>query len=384
VKKSGGSIRVDIEKLDSLMNLVSELIIVKNRIQGISQYQNDKEAMESIEYLTRVTTELHDAVMKVRMVPIEMVFNRFPRVVRDLSRDTGKSVQLNIIGAETEVDRTIVDEIGDPLIHLLRNAIDHGLEPPQDRVKANKSETGNVDLVAYHDGNNVVIEIRDDGRGIDIEKVAEKAVEKGLIENEKLNDLKEKDIINFMFEPGFSTAQKVSNISGRGVGLDVVKTKVESLGGLVEVDTQKGRGTRFIIRLPLTLSIIQALLVKVGQELYAIPLNSIQEIMDFAYDDVQVVSKQEVVSYRGKLIPLVHLHKVLDVQEYEPQNDIITAVIVKKGDKLSALSIGSLVGQQEIVIKSLGKYLSNIKIVAGATILGDGSVALILDTNHLV
>lgn len=386
VKRSAGSIRVDIEKLDSLMNLVSELIIVKNRIEGLATYQNDTEMTNSLEYLARITTELHDAVTKVRMVPIEMVFNRFPRVMRDLARETGKKVQLNIVGAETEVDRTIVDEIGDPLIHLLRNAVDHGIESPQDRVKSNKSETGNVDLVSYHDGNNVVIEIRDDGQGIDVQKIGAKAVEKGLVEEVVLNKLEDKDILNFMFHPGFSTAQKVSNISGRGVGLDVVKTKVESLGGMIEVDTKKGAGTRFIIRLPLTLSIIQGLLVKVGEETYAIPLSSIQEIMDFALNEVQYVAKQEVVPYRGKLIPLVHLHEVLEVREYNEtkEDGSITAVIVKKGEKLLALSIGSLIGQQEIVIKSLGKYLSAIKIIAGATILGDGSVALILDTNHLI
>jgi len=384
-RRSGGSIRVDIEKLDSLMNLVSELIIVKNRIQGIFQNQNDLEAMESLEYLTRVTTEIHEAVTKVRMVPVEMVFNRFPRVVRDLARDTGKKVRLNIVGAETEVDRTIADEIGDPLIHLLRNAVDHGLESPEERIKANKNEIGNVDLISYHDGNNVVIEIRDDGRGLDLEKVARKAVERGLVEEYKLNTLEEKDIIDFMFQPGFSTADSITDISGRGVGLDVVKTKVESLGGVVEVETKKGYGTRFTIRLPLTLSIIQALMVKVGQEIYAIPLNSIQEIVDFKPGDIQQVADQELVSYRGKLIPLIYLHRVLEVQGSElPKDGIITAVIVKKGDRLSALSIGSLIGQQEIVIKSLGNYLSNVKIIAGATILGDGSVALILDTNRLV
>lgn len=385
-RRSAGSIRVDIEKLDSLMNLVSELIIVKNRIERMASYQNDTDMMDSLEYLTRITTELHDAVTQVRMVPIEMVFNRFPRVVRDLARETGKKVELNIVGAETEVDRTIVDEIGDPLIHLLRNAVDHGLETPEDRIKANKSETGKVDLISYHDGNNVVIEIGDDGRGIDIEKIGRKAVEKGLVEENELNSLDDKEIINFMFHPGFSTAQEISNISGRGVGLDVVKTKVESLGGVIEVDTKKGAGTRFIIRLPLTLSIIQALLVKVGQEIYAIPLSSIQEIIDISANDIQYVAQQELIPYRGKLIPLIHLHQVLEVEE---NNEIqkeshITAVIVKKGDKLSALSIGGLEGQQEIVIKSLGKYLSDIKIIAGATILGDGSVALILDINHLV
>lgn len=385
-KKSAGSIRVDIEKLDLLMNLVSELIIVKNRIEGMSVYKNDAEMANSLEYLTRVTTELHDVVTKVRMVPIELVFNRFPRVIRDLARETGKKVQFNIIGAETEVDRTIVDEIGDPLIHLLRNAVDHGLESPQDRIKANKSETGTVDLIAYHDGNNVVIEIRDDGQGIDAQKIGAKAIEKGLVEEAVLHSLEDKDILNFMFYPGFSTAQKVSNISGRGVGLDVVKTKVESLGGIIEVDTKIGVGTRFTIRLPLTLSIIQALLVKVGQEIYAIPLNSIQEIMEFSINDIRYAAKQEVVPYRGKLIPLIHLHQVLEVQEHSEikENNSITTVIVKKGDKISALSIGSLIGQQEIVIKSLGKYLSNIKIIAGATILGDGSVALILDINHLI
>ena len=378
------SIRVDIERLDSLMNLVSELIIIKNTMEDIGGYNAESEMVESMEYLARVTNELHDAVMKVRMVPIEMVFNRFPRVVRDLAKNIQKNIKLNIVGADTEVDRTIIDEIGDPLIHLLRNAIDHGIELPDERIKAGKDPVGVVDLIAYHDGNNVVIEIRDDGHGIDRRNIANNAVKKGLIDEDKVDSLDDKGIIDLMFLPGFSTAQTVSDISGRGVGMDVVKTKVESLGGVIEVETKLGQGSRFIIRLPLTLSIIQALLVEVSQGIFAIPLSSIQEIIDIPLAEIKKLRDQEVIPYRGALLPLVRLEEELEIDEADKQQEkIITVVVIKKGEKQSALTIGNLIGQQEIVIKSLGKYLSNIKVISGATILGDGRVALILDINRL-
>ena len=379
------SIRVDIERLDSLMNLVSELIIIKNTMEDIGDYDAESGMVESMEYLSRVTNELHDVVMKVRMVPIEMVFNRFPRVVRDLAKNTNKSISLNVVGADTEVDRTIIDEIGDPLIHLLRNAIDHGIELPEERLKAGKEPEGTVDLIAYHDGNNVVIEVRDDGRGINLQNIIDSAVSKGLITEDKTNDLDDKDIIDLMFQPGFSTAKSVSNISGRGVGMDVVKTKIESLGGIIEVETNLGLGSRFIVRLPLTLSIIQALLFEVSKEIFAIPLSSVQEIMDISLSDIKELRGQEVVPYRGTLIPLIRLEQELDIEEEDRHKaQTITIVVIKKGEKQSALTIGNLMGQQEIVIKSLGKYLSNIKVISGATILGDGRVALILDINRLI
>ena len=379
------SIRVDIERLDLLMNLVSELIIIKNTMEDMSGNNVDSTLMENMEYLSRVANELHDAVMKVRMVPIELVFNRFPRVVRDLAKNTNKRIKLNIIGADTEVDRTIIDEIGDPLIHLLRNAIDHGIELPEERLKIGKNPEGIVELIAYHDGNNVVIEVRDDGRGINYKSIVDNAVRKGIVTEDKAKELDDKGIIDLMFQPGFSTAEEISNISGRGVGMDVVKTKIEALGGIIEVETEQGKGSRFIVRLPLTLSIIQALLVEISEEIFAIPLSSVQEIIEIKQSDIKELRGQEVIPYRGVLLPLIRVEQELDIDYKDrTQDDLITLVVIKIGEKLSALTIGNLIGQQEIVIKSLGKYLSSIKVISGATILGDGRVALILDINRLV
>ncbi|HZJ57618.1 MAG TPA: chemotaxis protein CheA [Clostridia bacterium] len=379
------SIRVDTEKLDNLMNLVSELITIKNSLMDVTGSDVESSTREYMEYLARITNGLHDTVTKVRMVPIEMVFSRFPRVIRDLSRNIKKEIALNIIGSETEIDRTIIDEIGDPLIHLLRNAVDHGIETPEERVEAGKDPVGRVDLMAYHDGNNVVIHVEDDGHGIDLENIANSAMEKGLISDIDLGSLEEREIIGLMFHPGFSTAGTISNISGRGVGMDVVKTKVESMGGTIDVTTQIGVGSRFTIRLPLTLSIIQALLVEVGNEIYAIPLNSIQEIVDISGSDIKRFEGHETIPYNDILLPLIRLESELDTELMNSRQDqIMTMIIVKKGDRRFALSIGNLIGQQEIVIKPLGKYLSNNKIISGATILGNGKVALILDINHLV
>lgn len=381
---TGRSIRVDIERLDRLMNLVSELIIIKNRLQDLQRYGDTAVMAESLEYLGRVTGELHDAVMKVRMIPIQVVFEQFPRTVRNLARSTGKEVKLNIFGAETEVDRTIVDEIGEPLIHLIRNAIDHGIEPPQERIALGKPSAGLVELKAYHDGDSVVIEVSDDGRGIDIDKVLKRAIEQKLVSREEAETLSQQEILQFIFEAGFSTAEKVTDISGRGVGMDVVKTKIESIGGVVDIDSRPNHGTRFIIRLPLTLSIIQALLVSVGQEVYAIPIGSIKEIIEIPAKSIKLVRQKEFIDYRGLLIPFLRLAKVLECPREVKADDVVTAVIVKKGERLAALSVDELIGQQEIVIKPLGKALSKIKIVSGATILGDGRVVLILDVNHLI
>lgn len=383
----GKSIRVDTERLDHLMNLVSELIIIKNRIQGTDRHNDMQVLTEAVEYLGKVTTDIHDAVMKVRMVQVETVFNRFPRVVRDLAQSTGKEVKLNTYGAGTELDRIIADEIGDSLIHLIRNAVDHGLESTDERVAAGKSRIGNIDLIAYHDGNNVVLVVGDDGKGIDINKVLEQALSKGLVEGVEANKLSEREIMNFLFDPRVSTAGKVSNISGRGVGMDAVKSKVESLGGIIEIETAKGKGSKFIIRLPLTLSIIQALVVKVSVEYYAIPLNSIREILNVKTSVIKQLRNQESVNYRDVLIPLVRLDKRLNASDSErvsKHDGTITLVILSKGERLSAIAVDDLVGQQEIVIKSLGKYLSGIKVLSGATILGDGRVVPILDINHLV
>ncbi|NLK97241.1 MAG: chemotaxis protein CheA [Epulopiscium sp.] len=381
--KAGKTVRVDIDRLDTLMNLVSELIIVKTRLEGIEGENNSQNYNEAVEYLERITTNIHDAVMKVRMVPVERVFNRFPRMIRDISRKLNKDIELTMSGEETELDRTVIDEIGDPLIHLLRNAADHGLETTEERIRKGKEKTGHIYLRAYQDGNNVVIEVEDDGNGIDTKKVRDKAIEKGAISPELAANLSEQEIIELLFKPSFSTSENISDISGRGVGLDVVKTKIEALGGDIEVKTTLGKGSKFIVCLPLTLAIIQALMVKVGEEKYAIPLNTIQNIEDVKVSDIQYVQKQEVIVLRNQVIPIVRLDKVLDVQKRN-QTDVITVVIVKKGEKQAGFVVDGLIGQQEIVIKSLGKYLSGIRMIAGATILGDGEVALILDINTLV
>lgn len=383
IKKMSKTLRVEISRLDNLMNLVSELIIIKTRLDGMDEKVESQKRRETVEYLERITSNLHDAVMKVRMVPIENVFNRFPRVVRDLARELEKNIVLVIEGAETELDRTVIDEIGDPLIHLIRNAADHGIETPEERVKKGKPAQGTIKLKAYHDGNNVVIEISDDGKGIDIKRVLKTAIDKGLIDKEQSRNLKEPEIISFMFEPGFSTKDKVTDISGRGVGLDVVKTKIESLGGGIEIKTQPDKGTTFLIRLPLTLAIIQALMVMVGDEKYAIPLSAIKETIIVSSKDIKKVQKSEVTLLRGNVIPIVRLYDILDVKVDTVNKQDLTVVIVKKGEKDIGLVVDGLIGQQEIVIKSLGNFLKNIKFIAGATILGDGKVALILDVNSI-
>ena len=376
------TVRVDIERLDTLMNLVSELIIIKNGLETVEN--NNNNFSEQIEYLERITTNLHDAVMKVRMVPIERVFNRFPRLIRDLSRKLNKQMVLHMSGEETELDRTVIDELGDPLIHLIRNAADHGLETPEERTAKGKDPTGNVYLKAYQDGNNVVIEVGEDGRGLDIEKIKNSAISKGSISSAQATTMSDKDVIDLLFRPSFSTAEKLSDVSGRGVGLDVVKTKIEALGGDIEVVTEMGKGSTFVIRLPLTLAIIQALMVKLNEEKYAIPLNTIQNIEEVKLDDIKFIQNEEVINLRGRVIPIIRLHEKLDVEIQESDKDSVTVVIVNKGDKQAGFVVDSLIGQQEIVIKTLGKYLTNIKNIAGATILGDGEVALILDVNTLV
>ena len=379
------TVRVDIEKLDVLMNLVSELIIAKNSLVSASNTDGEKAGVnEHIEYLENVTTSLHESVMKVRMVPIESVTTKFPRMIRDLQKKLGKKMELYITGEETELDRTVVDEIGDPLMHLLRNAADHGLESAEVRKERGKPETGSIFLDAYQDGNNVVIEVRDDGNGIDAEAVKSKAIERGTITPEQAEQMTEKEIIQLLFLPSFSTAKVVTDVSGRGVGLDVVKSKIESLSGEVEVRSKLGEGSTWIIRLPLTLAIIQALMVVVGGEKYAISLNSITTIENISPKEIKYVQSKEVIHIRGNVIPLVRLNKVLDIESTKgPDEDLIVA-IAKKGDQLAGLVIDELIGQQEIVIKSLGKFIKQSKMISGATILGDGEVALILDANALI
>lgn len=384
------TVRVDIDKLDVLMNLVSELIIAKNGL--VSASTSDESSVnsgnqnftEQIEYLERVTTNLHESVMKVRMMPIESVFSKFPRMIRDLNKKLDKKMELYMSGEETELDRTVIDEIGDPIMHLLRNSADHGLESPEVRKERGKNEVGSIYLDAYQEGNNVVIEVRDDGNGIDVERVKKKAVEKGTITEEQASVMSDKEAVELLFRPSFSTAEKVTDVSGRGVGLDVVKSKIEALGGDVEVKTEYGKGSTFSIRLPLTLAIIQALMVKVGEEKYAISLGSIQTIEDIPVSEIKYVHAKEVIHLRGSVIPLIRLRDLLEVPGEAEESENITVVIVSKGDKQAGLVVDSLIGQMEIVIKSLGKYININRMISGATILGDGSVALIIDANTLV
>ena len=396
-KQAGGkpivnrTVRVDIEKLDVLMNLVSELIIAKNSLVAASSAQksaSDKaqnNVNEQIEYLESVTTSLHESVMKVRMVPIESVVSKFPRMIRDLTKKLDKKMELYMSGEETELDRTVVDEIGDPLMHLLRNSADHGIESAEVRAERGKPEVGSIWLDAYQDGNNVVIEVRDDGNGIDTEVVKNKAISRGTITPEQAAGMSEKEIIDLLFLPSFSTSEKVTDVSGRGVGLDVVKSKIEALSGEVEVKSVLGVGSTWIIRLPLTLAIIQALMVVIGGEKYAISLGSIQTIEDIPTDEIRLIQNKEVIHLRGNVIPLIRMDKELDTVSTKGPDENMTILIVKKGDKLAGLVVDELLGQQEIVIKSMGKYIDNkCRLISGATILGDGEVALFLDTNVLL
>ena len=388
-KVASRSVRVDIDKLDVLMNLVSELIIAKNALvsvssaDGVTDLSSNSTFNENIEYLERVTTNLHESVMKVRMVPIESVVNRFPRMIRDLNRKLNKKMELYMTGEETELDRTVIDEIGDPLMHLLRNSADHGLESNEERVRLGKPEVGSIFLDAYQDGNNVIIDVRDDGAGINIEKVRKKALEKGTITEKQAESMTDKDFVDLLFKPSFSTADKITDVSGRGVGLDVVKTKIEALGGSIIAKTVAGEGSTFTIQLPLTLAIIQALMVQVGEEKYAIPLGNINGIEDIPKNEISFVQSKEVINLRGTVIPILRLHEILDIEESGEEAESLIVVVIKKGEQQVGLVIDDLLGQQETVIKSLGKHITYNKLFSGATILGDGEVALILDTNTL-
>ena len=381
------TIRVDIEKLDELMNLVSELIIAKNSIVSATQEAQNlakSGVKDNIEYLERVTTNLHESVMKVRMVPIETVTNKFPRMIRDISKKLDKKMELYMSGEDTELDRTVVDELGDPLMHLLRNSADHGLETEDVRIKRGKNPVGSIYLEAAQVGNNVVIEVRDDGNGIDVDAVRKKALERGTITQEQAEIMSDKEIIDLLFLPSFSTAKQVTDVSGRGVGLDVVKAKIESLSGEVEVKSKLGEGSSWIIRLPMTLAIIQTLMVAVGGDKYAIPLSSIQSIETIHFADLKTVQNKQVINLRGIVMPLVSLFDVLEVEGTRIPEEEMTVVVVRKGDRYAGLVIDRLIGQLEIVIKPLGKYAKQCKYVSGATILGDGEVALILDANALI
>mgnify|MGYP002515956062 FL=1 len=383
--KSGQSVRVDIEKLDSLLNLVGELVINKTRLEQIGITHRLTELVETIEQMDRVTTDLQSVVMKVRMVPVGQVFNRFPRMVRDLSRELNKEINLTIEGEETELDRTVIDEIGDPLVHLIRNSLDHGIEHPDERLAKGKEPTGEVRLIARHEGNNVIIMVEDDGKGINPEIIKSKAVEKDLITQEDADKMDDNEAVRLVFLAGFSTADVITDVSGRGVGMDVVKNKIESLGGLIDVETKLDEGSKFKIRLPLTLAIIQALLVKVQEEIYAIPLGSIDSTINITTDNIKTIQNREVILLRGQIIPIIRLNDVLQVPKVEENNDKdLFVVVVHMGDQKAGIIVDNLIGQQEIVIKTLGKLLAGIKVIAGATILGNGQVALILDVGTLM
>ena len=383
--KSGQSVRVDIEKLDSLLNLVGELVINKVRLEQIGITHRLTELTETLEQMDRVTTDLQSVVMKVRMVPVGQVFNRFPRMVRDLAKELNKEINLTIEGEETELDRTVIDEIGDPLMHLLRNSLDHGVEHPDDREAKGKPRTGEVGLIARHEGNNVVIMVTDDGKGIDADVIRRKAVEKGMVSQEEADNMDDAEAVRLVFLPGFSTAEVITDVSGRGVGMDVVRSKIEALGGHVDVETKIDEGSIFKIKLPLTLAIIQALLVKVQEEMYAIPLGSIDSTININPDSIKTVQNKEVIVLRGQIIPIIRLGNILNVpQASEKENEDIFVVVVHLGDRKAGIVVDNLIGQQEIVIKTLGKLLAGLKVISGATVLGDGRVALILDVSALM
>lgn len=378
------TIRVNIERLDILMNLFEELVIDRGRLEQISRDLNNQELQETVERMSRISGDLQNIILNMRMVPVETVFNRFPRMVRQLARDLNKKINLEIVGAETELDRTVIDEIGDPLVHLIRNALDHGVETPELRMACGKPEEGHVLLKAYHSGNHIFIEIEDDGAGINREKVLEKAINNKIISAQAAAGLTNKQVYELIFASGFSTAEKISDISGRGVGLDVVKNTIESLGGTVTVDSVLGKGSIFSIQLPLTLSIISAMLVGIQEEKFAIPLSSIIETAIVKKADILSAHSQKVIDFRGKVVPLLFLKDIFQVPVVDDSASFYSVVMVRKGDRLAGLVVDSFIGQQEIVLKSLGNYLTNVHAISGATILGDGQVALIIDCNALI
>ncbi|KAB0666127.1 chemotaxis protein CheA [Oryzomonas japonica] len=387
------TVRVDVKRLDDLMNQVGELVLERNRMIQLNQdlQQGDSERLdfnEEFGKLTKrmsfVTSELQMQVLKMRMIPVDKVFKKFPRIVRSLARDLGKEVDLQIFGEETELDRSVVDEIGDPLIHLIRNAMDHGLETPDERVAAGKPRVGVLILAAVHEGNQIIISIKDDGRGIDTDRVGRKAVEKGLITEEQLAAMSQREVFDLIFLPGFSTKEKASDLSGRGVGMDVVKTNIKKLNGLIEIKSEKGLGSEFILRLPLTLAIIQSLLVEVEGEIYSIPLSSVLETLRVEQRTFHMVGGQEVLKLRESVLPLMRLQRKFNVQQRYENDDFCYVVVVGAADKRMGLVVTRLVGQQEVAIKSLGNYLANIPGIAGSTILGDGRVTLIVDPVGLI
>ncbi len=385
-KHATQTVRVDMRRLDELMNLAGELVINRTRLFEIGGKHKLKDLNEALTRVSQISTSLQSVVMQVRMVPVEQLFERFPRMVRDLSKKLNKKINLVVEGKETEMDRTVIDEIGDPMVHLIRNSIDHGIELPEERIAKGKPEVGTITLIARHEGNNVLIEVKDDGKGVDPTVVGRKAVEKGMFTQEQINKMSPEDIQKIIYLPGFSTAATVSDISGRGVGMDAVKAKLEDLNGVLELESKVNEGSKVTIKLPLTLAILQALMVRIGKEIFAIPLGSVQETMDITKSDINIVQHQEVTLLRGDVLPIIRLRNILNVPTTEEEKkaldakeDEISIVVCSSGEKRAGFMVDELQGQQEIVIKSLGNLLSGIPGIMGATMRGDGDVALILD-----
>jgi len=382
--QTSSTVRVDIEKLDKLMNMVGELLINKTRLESLGIEKG--QAKDILTQLDRVTMELHYNVMQIRMVPVKHTFNRFPRMIRDISKDLNKEINFMMEGEETELDRSIIDELSDPLTHLLRNSVDHGIENPEVREEKGKDREGTISLRAYQKGSEIIIEVEDDGAGIDEDKLVEKAVEKDVITESEAKDMDKHDKLQLMFAAGLSTSEEVSDVSGRGVGMDVVKKTVENLDGQIYIDSEVDKGTKITISLPLTLAITEALMLKVNEEVFALPLNSINETMRISHDDIKKINGEEVISFRDKTIPLLDsrakLNMEYDEDRYKDAEEI-SVVVVNSSGKLVALKVDELLHQQEIVIKSLSEYLDNVKNISGATIIGDGEVALILDVRDI-
>lgn len=386
------TVRVDVRRLDHLMNLIGELVLGKNRLIRIysdveERYDGEKfleELNQVVSSISAVTTDLQLAVMKTRMQPVGKVFNKFPRMVRDLSRELGKSIELIIEGEETELDKSIVEEIGDPLIHIIRNSCDHGIEPLEERRRLNKPETGKVQLSAYNEGNHIVIKISDDGKGLDPVMLKEKAIEKGVISERDAESMSDREAFNLIFKPGFSTAKVVSNVSGRGVGMDVVKTNIEKLNGIIEIDSEVGVGTTQKLKIPLTLAIIQALLVGVQEEYYAIPLSSVLETVRISQDEIYTVDGKSVLRLRDEVLSLVRLSDIFKVDAILESNSDVYVVIIGLADQKIGVIVDYLIGQEEVVIKSLGYYLKNTRGIAGATVRGDGKITLIVDVGAMM
>lgn len=385
-RRASQTVRVDMRRLDELMNLVGELVINRTRLDDIGAEHRLKDLNEALSRVSQITASLQNVVMQVRMVPIEQVFDRFPRMVRDLSKKLNKKINLVLEGKETEMDRTVIDEIGDPMVHLIRNSIDHGIEMPEERLAQGKPEAGTIYLVARHEGNNVIIEVKDDGRGVDPSIIARLAIERGLFTSEQIAQMPPEEIIKIIFLPGFSTSQSVSNLSGRGVGMDAVKAKLEDLNGQLDIESKVGEGSTVSIKLPLTLAILPALMVKVGIETFAIPLGMVQETMDISRSDINIVQHQEVTLLRGDVLPIIRLRNALQVPTpeeeklaIEAKEEEISIVVCASGEKRAGFMVDELLGQQEIVIKSLGNLLGGLPGIMGATMRGDGGIALILD-----